>query len=87
MTREMERGRRGRGRGVWRIAEEGPREEIRILTAHLEAFEVGRRRDPEVGNDNEEEAKAEIDGPNGETSEVRLLRSILVASSKPKRSL
>eukprot|EP00253_Pinus_taeda_P010245 PITA_10245 len=83
----MERGRRGRGRGARRIAEEGLKEEIRIVTSHLEAVEARRRRDPEVGDDNEEEAEASTDGPKGETPEVRLLRSILVASSKPKPEL
>jgi len=61
--------------------EEGLREEIRILAA---CFEAGRRRDPEVGDDNEEEIEEKTNGPEGETLEVRLLRSVLVASSKPK---
>jgi len=38
----MERGRQGRGRGARRLAEEGLREEIRILAAHLEVVEAGR---------------------------------------------
>eukprot|EP00253_Pinus_taeda_P009621 PITA_09621 len=80
----MEVGRRGRGRGARRIVEEGLREEIRILTARLEAVEAGRRRDPEVGDDSEEQAAATTDGSDGETPKVRQLRSVLVASSKPK---
>lgn len=87
LTEEMEVGRRGRGKGVWRIAEEGLREEIRILTARLEAVEAGRGRDPEVGDDSKEEAKATTDGLDGEGLEMRLLRSILVASSKHKLEL
>ena len=57
LTEEMEVGRRGHGRGVLRIAEEGLREEIGILTARLEAVEARRRRDPKVGDDSEEGAK------------------------------
>ena len=37
------------------MAEEGLREEIRILAARLETVEVGRRRDPEIGDDIKEE--------------------------------
>lgn len=66
------------------MAEEVLREEIRILAAHLEAMEVGRRRDPEIGDDSEEEIEATTDGLEGERPEVRLLRFVLVASSKPK---
>eukprot|EP00253_Pinus_taeda_P007800 PITA_07800 len=83
----MERGRRGRGRGAQRLAEEGLTEEIRILTARLEAVEAGRRRDPEIGDDSEEEVEGAADGPEGESVEVRLLRSVLVATSKPKPEL
>ena len=84
MIEDMEIGRRGCGRGVRMIAEEGLREEIKILAARLEAVEAGSRRDPEVGDDSEEETEATTDGLEGETPEVRLLRSVLVASSKPK---
>lgn len=47
--------------------------EIRIVTARLEVVEAGRRRGPEVGNESEEEVAVAIDGPDGETLEVRLL--------------
>jgi hypothetical protein len=80
----MEVGRRGRGRGARRVADEGLREEIRILTARLEAVEAGRRRDPELGDDSEEEAVVATDGSDEEGPEMRLLRSVLLASSKPK---
>eukprot|EP00253_Pinus_taeda_P034054 PITA_34054 len=83
----MERGRRGRGRGAQRLADEGLREEIRILAAHLEAVEAGRRRDLEIGDNSEEETEGAADGPEGESVEVRLLRSVLVATSKPKPKL
>lgn len=67
-----------------RAADEGLREEIRIRTAHLEAVEAGRRRGPEIGDDREEESTTTIDISDEEGSEMRLLRSILLASSKPK---
>eukprot|EP00253_Pinus_taeda_P034151 PITA_34151 len=73
--------------GARRIAEEGLREEIRILIVHLEVVKAGSRRDPEVGDDIEEEAEATIYGSNGETPEVRLLRFVLVASNKSKPEL
>ena len=53
----------------------------------MEVVEAGRRRDLEVGDDNEEEAEATTDGSDGEGLEMRLLRSVLVASSKPKPEL
>lgn len=87
LIEEMERGRQGHDRGAQRIVEEGLREEIRILTADLEAVEAGRRRDPEVGDESEEEAKAATDGLEGKTLEVKLLRFVLVASSKTKPEL
>lgn len=80
----MEVGRRGCGRGARRVAEEGLREEIGILTARLEAVEVGTRRDTKVGDDSEKEAIVTIDGSDEEGLEMRLLRSVLLASSKSK---
>lgn len=79
----MEVQRWGRGRGVRRVADEGFREELRVLTAHLEAVEAARRRDPELGDDSEEETRTATDGSEEEAPEIRLLRSILLASSKP----
>jgi len=79
----MEVERRGRGRGAWRVAEEGLQEEIRIFISRLEAVEAGRRRDPEVGDDSEEEVIVATDGLDEEGLEIRLLRSVLLASSKP----
>jgi len=64
--REMDVQRRGRGRGVHKVADEGLREELRVLTTRLEAVEVGRGRDPELGDDNEEEAVTTMDGSEEE---------------------
>jgi len=69
------------------LADEGLREEIRILAAHLEAVEAGRWRDPEMGNLSEDEGEVAADGPEGESAKVKLLRSVLLASSKPKPEL
>ena len=80
----METGRRGRERGARRVIEEGLREELRILSAHLVAVEGRKRRDLEVGDDSEEEFVVAIDGSNEEGPEIRLLRSVLLARSKPK---
>lgn len=48
----------------------------------MEAVEVGRHRDPEGGDDSEEENVAMMDGSNEEGPEIKLLRSFfwLVAS-------
>eukprot|EP00253_Pinus_taeda_P002919 PITA_02919 len=58
----MDIGRQGRGKGARRMADEALREEIRILTARLEAVEAGRRRDPELGDVSDEEVEAPVDG-------------------------
>eukprot|EP00253_Pinus_taeda_P022922 PITA_22922 len=84
---EVQAPRRGRGRGGRRGADEGLREQVRVLTARLEAVEAGRRRDPELGDDSEVEAVAATDGLDEEAPELRLLRSILLASSKPKTEI
>eukprot|EP00253_Pinus_taeda_P025668 PITA_25668 len=67
-----------------RAADEGLREELRALTAHLEAVEAGRRRDPELGDDSGEEAVVIAEESEEETQEVKLLRSVLLTSNKPK---
>ena len=69
----MEVPRRGRGRGARRGEDEGLREQIRVLTARLEAVEAGRRRDPEFGDDSEEEVVTATDGSDEEAPELRLL--------------
>jgi len=63
------------------------REQIRVLTARLEVVEEGKRRDPKLGDDSEEEAVTTTDGSNEEAPELRLLLSILLASSKPKTEI
>jgi len=80
----MEVGRRGHGRGARRAAKEGLGEETGILIARLEAVEARRRRDLEVGDDSEEEAIVTTNGSDEEGPEMRFLRSVLLASCKPK---
>jgi len=58
----MEVGRIGRGRAIRRVADEGLREEIRILSAQLATMKARRRRDLEGGDDSEEEVVATKDG-------------------------
>eukprot|EP00253_Pinus_taeda_P004479 PITA_04479 len=85
---EVQAPRRGRGRGARRGGgDEGLREQIRVLTARLEAVEAGRRRDPELGDESEEETVAAAEASDDEAPELRLLRSILLASSKPKTEI
>jgi len=79
--------RRGRGRGGHRGEDEGLREQVRVLIARLEAVEAGRRRDPELGDDSDEEVLTATDGSDEEAPELRLLRSILLASSKPETEI
>ena len=83
----MEVGRRGRGRGILRAAEDELHEEIRVLSARLEAVEVGRCRDLEDGDDNDADTIATIDGSNEKGLEIRLLKSVLLANNKLKPKL
>eukprot|EP00253_Pinus_taeda_P029029 PITA_29029 len=83
----MHIGRRGRGRGARRMADEALREELRVLTARLEAVEVGRRRDPELGDVSEEEVEVAAEGPEGDSPEVKLLKFVLLSNSRPKPEL
>eukprot|EP00253_Pinus_taeda_P023394 PITA_23394 len=83
----MDIGRRGRGRGARRMADEAIREEIRVLTTRLEAVHVGRRRDPELGDVSEEELEVAADGPEGDSPKVKLLKSVLLSNSRPKPEL
>eukprot|EP00253_Pinus_taeda_P010007 PITA_10007 len=80
----MEFQRRGHGRGVRRGVDEGLREELRVLTARLEAVEAGRRRDPELGDDSEDESATATKGSEEEAPEIKLLRLVLLANIKPK---
>eukprot|EP00253_Pinus_taeda_P015300 PITA_15300 len=83
----MDIGRRGRGRGARRMADEALREELKVLTARLEAVEAGMQRDPEMGDVSEEEVKVAADEPEGESAEVKLLKSVLLSNSIPKPEL
>jgi len=49
----------------------------------LAAVEARRCRDLKGGDDNEEENIATTDGSNEEGPEIKLLRSVLLASNKP----
>eukprot|EP00253_Pinus_taeda_P033797 PITA_33797 len=73
----MEVQRQGRGRGARRGTDEALREELRVLTARLEAVEAGKRRDPELGDDSEDEAATATEGSEEEAPKIRLLRSVL----------
>eukprot|EP00253_Pinus_taeda_P021340 PITA_21340 len=73
----MEVGRRGQGRAIRRVSDEGLREETRNLTAHLAAMEAGRPRDLEGGDDSEEENIATTDGSDDEGPEIKLLRFVV----------
>ena len=54
-----------------RVVDEGLREELRVLTARLEAVEAGRRRDPELGDDSEEETTTATEGSEEEAPEIK----------------
>ena len=83
----MEVGRRGRGRGraIRRVAEEGLRDEIQILNQRLAAVEAGGRRNP--ADDSDEDIAEPEDEFEGVTPELRLLKSVLMSSHKPKHEL
>eukprot|EP00253_Pinus_taeda_P029483 PITA_29483 len=83
----MDVGRQGRGRGARRMEDEALREELRVLTTRLEAVEAGRRRDPEMGDVSEEEVEVAAEGPEGESVEVKLLKSVLLSNIRPKPEL
>eukprot|EP00253_Pinus_taeda_P026972 PITA_26972 len=76
---------RGRGRVVRRIADEGLREEIRILCERLTVVEAGGRRDP--ADESDEEVAEPEDEFEGVTPELRLLKSVLLSSHKPRHEL
>lgn len=64
-------------------------EEMRRPQTQLEAMETGRQRDPEPGDvsECEEEAEEEAKAPAQESAELKLLRSVLQSSSRPKPEL
>eukprot|EP00253_Pinus_taeda_P024288 PITA_24288 len=76
---------RGRGRVVRRVVDEGLREEIRVLRERLAVVEAGGRRDP--ADDSDEEVAEPEDEFKGVTPELRLLKSVLLSSHKPRHEL
>lgn len=60
------------GRAIQRVVDEGLREEIGILNAHLVVVEAGRRRDLEIGDYSEEEVVVTIYGLDEEGPEIKL---------------
>lgn len=50
----------------------------------MAVVEVGRSRDPEVGDDSEEEVVVTTNGSDEEGPEIKLLRSVLLPNSKQK---
>ena len=80
---------RAQGRGGRPMGNVKLREEIRRLQACLQAMEVGRQRDhkardvSEVGEEAREKGAAHVE----EALEVKLLRSVLGSSSRPKPKL
>lgn len=83
----MEVGRRGRGRRIRRVAEDGLCEETKVLSARLVVVEAGRHRDLEDGDDSDVETIATTDGSNEEGSKIRLLKYVMLANSKLKPEL
>lgn len=82
----MEGGRgRGRGRAIRRVAEEGLREEIRVLRERLAVVEAGGRRNPT--DDSDEDVAEREDEVEGVTLKLWLLKSVLLSSHKPKHEL
>eukprot|EP00253_Pinus_taeda_P015165 PITA_15165 len=76
---------RGRGRIVRRAVDDGLREEIRVLRERLAVVEAGGRRDP--ADDSDEEVAEPEDEFEGVTPELRLLKSVLLSSHKPRHEL
>ena len=79
------RGGRGRERAIRRIAEEGLCEEICVLRDRLAVLEAGGRRNPT--DDSDEEVAEPEDEFEGVTPELRILKSVLLSSHKPKHEL
>ena len=57
------------------------------MNERLVAVEDGRRREPDGGDFSDEEVVETTDGSEGEGPELRLLRLVLLSSSKPKHEL
>eukprot|EP00253_Pinus_taeda_P002747 PITA_02747 len=76
---------RGRGRVVRRVVDDGLREEIRVLHERLAVVEAWGRRNP--ADDSDEEVAEPEDEFDGVTPELRLLKSVLLSSHKPRHEL
>ena len=64
-------------------------EQLRVMKARLEAMELGRHREPDLGDvsDPEEEVSEQEEEAVPESVEMKMLRSVLGSSSRPKPSL
>ena len=64
-------------------------EQIRVMQARLEAMELGRHREPDLGDvsDPEEEGNEKEKEVALESAEMNMLRSVLGSTTRPKPSL
>ena len=79
--------RRGRGgRGGRPIANAEVMEELRVLREEMIAMRESRRRDPEAGDvsEAEPESEAEVEERIEEDIGMKILKSVIGASSKPR---
>ena len=87
MAIRMRGGRAGRrGRPVANVE---LMEQLRVMQVRLEAMELGRHRELDLGdvNDPEEEGNEQEEEAAPESAEMKMLRSMLGSSSRPKPSL
>ena len=64
-------------------------EQIRVVQARLEVMELGRHKEPDLGDvsDLEEEGNEQEEEASPESVEMKMLRSVLGSISRPKPSL
>ena len=64
-------------------------EQMRVMQARLEAMELGRHREADLGDvsDPEEEGNEQEEEASPESAEMKMLRSVLGSNSRPKPSL
>ena len=87
MAMRMRGGRAGlRGRHV---ANAELMEQLRVMQARLEAMELGRHRELDLGDvsDLEEEGNEQEEEEAPKSAEMKMLRFVLGSSSRPKPSL
>ena len=77
-------GRRGRP-----IANVKLMEQLRVMQARMEAMELGRHKEPDLEDvsDPKEEENEQEEEVAPESAEMKMLRSVLGSSSRPKPSL